>query len=264
MTETTHSLRVASWNMQAAMGSQRYLDYALRAHENVWCFGRKKKHLLAASRELERFDLVALQECDLGSMRSGFVHQGFFLAQEAKFEHTAFHSSRRVGPVASSALAVLSRFPLRNTRSYALPSLIPGRGALETTVDLPGASFRLLVVHLSLSRRARARQLDWIALWRSQTDLPTVILGDFNAQSGCPSLQGFSANMDGLHPALKSFPSWNPSKGLDHILTVGLEALEPSVCRLPGSDHMVVARELRLGSHACSTRHERGRGPAED
>ncbi len=264
MTETTHSLRVASWNMQAAMGSQRYLDYALRAHENVWCFGRKKKHLLAASRELERFDLVALQECDLGSMRSGFVHQGFFLAQEAKFEHTAFHSSRRVGPVASSALAVLSRFPLRNTRSYALPSLIPGRGALETTVDLPGVSFRLLVVHLSLSRRARARQLDWIALWRSQTDLPTVILGDFNAQSGCPSLQGFSANMDRLHPALKSFPSWNPSKGLDHILTVGLEALEPSVCRLPGSDHMVVARELRLGSHACSTRHERGRGPAED
>lgn len=264
MTETTHSLRVASWNMQAAMGSQRYLDYALRAHENVWCFGRKKKHLLEASRELERFDLVALQECDLGSMRSGFVHQGFFLAQEAKFEHTAFHSSRRVGPVASSALAVLSRFPLRNTRSYALPSMIPGRGALETTVDLPGASFRLLVVHLSLSRRARARQLDWIALWRSQSDLPTVILGDFNAQSGCPSLQGFSANMDGLHPALKSFPSWKPSKGLDHILTVGLEALEPSVYRLPGSDHMVVARELRWGSRACSTRHERDRGPAED
>ena len=262
MTENVSALRIASWNMQAVMGSKRYLDYAIRAHENISGFG-KRERLLEASRALEQFDLVALQECDLGSMRSGFIHQGSFLAQAGQFEHTAFHSSRRVGRVASSALAVLSRFPLLETRAFALPSVIPGRGALEALVEHPQATFRVLVVHLSLSRRARARQLHWIGQWRAQSELPTVILGDFNAQPECQSLKAFSQDLEGLHPSLKSFPSWNPKKGLDHIFTVGLSAMEPFAHKIPGSDHLAVAREIRFQNRGGNTRHEHGREPDE-
>lgn len=254
------SLRIASWNMQAAMGCQRYLDYAFRAHENVWSF-QKRRRLEEASKELQKFDVVGLQECDAGSLRSGFLHQGVFLAGAGQFDHTAFHSSRKVGKLASSGLAVLSRFPLLETRAYTLPSRLPGRGALEVVIEHPEAVFRMLVVHLSLSRAGRARQLDWIGEWQAKGDLPAVILGDFNAQPECQHLQAFSRGVEGLCPNLKSFPSWNPTKGLDHIFTAGLTARAPLAHRIPGSDHLAVVREITFPGRDGSTRHEHGHEP---
>lgn len=264
MVEPNQTIRLASWNMQAGVHSTGYRDYALKAHQNLWASQAKQTRLQQAALQLESFDVVALQECDIGSLRSGFVHQGHLLATAAGFEHHAFHTARRVAGLASSALAVLSRFPIVSSQAFRLPSKIPGRGALEVVVDHPTGRFRLLVVHLSLSKKARAEQLLWIQRWSEDEGLPSVVLGDFNAVSSCQDLGLFSARFESeaWAPGHVSFPSWNPTKALDHILVKGLKGSRITSHRLECSDHLAVARNIWFSADDCSKRRGHARGKA--
>lgn len=249
--------------MQAAMGTRRYADYALRAHENLWSPRSKARRLRLAAESLGDLDVLALQECDLGNLRSGFVHQGNWLAAACSFDHTAFHAARNVAGLASSGLAVLSKFPLLSTAAYRLPSTIPGRGALEAVVDHPEGPFRLLVVHLSLSRAGRGRQLAWIQAWSRESPLPSAVVGDFNAEPSCGDFGALALSYGDAAGDHKSFPSWRPTRGLDHILLSGCQG-GPVVSReIAGSDHLAVVRDVWFRADGDSGSRGRGHAPGE-
>lgn len=239
-----HSLKALSWNMQAGMGTRRLRDYALRAHENILPAG-KSRRLEQAARQIASFDLVGLQECDIGSWRTGMTHQGRLLAAEA-FRHHAFHTSRRISRVAGSGLALLSKHPLVDAQGHALPSRLPGRGALSARVDTPAGELRVLVVHFSLGPRDQASQWEWVREWAERSTLPALVMGDFNVGPGCPR---FDAVLKGWNQGFEpppSFPSWRPRRALDHILALGLEAGPPQAFDPGASDHLGMVREIWL------------------
>ena len=268
MSIESDGMKIASWNMQAVTGTRRYLDYALRFHDGVLP-GRKKKSLRIqeAGARLGGFDVLALQECDPGSFRTGFVHQGQALALAAGFEHDAYHVARRMGPMASSALGILSRHPLRNVQGHVLPSRLPGRGALEAMVDHPLGAFRLLVVHLSLGRRDQVRQLAWVHGWvKQQDDLPSVVVGDFNAAPGSLHFDHLIESLGETSVGHTSFPSWKPNRALDHIVVAGCSGDTVTACDFGGSDHLAVSRQIWFKKNAvgaCNRHREHGHGPSE-
>lgn len=224
------------------MATRRYRDYAVRFHENIFPLN-KRQRLSEAAVHLSDFDLIGLQECDAGSFRTGFVHQGEILGEEANFSYRAFHTSRRMA-LAKSGLAILSRYPLNHIEGHRLPSRIPGRGALSARVETPSGTIRILVVHLSLGRRDRLNQMNWIHAWLASQVGPAVVMGDFNVGAGSVSIDGLRRAMsdDSFSPV--SFPSWNPRRSLDHIFTFGLEALPAISKNLGISDHLALVRSV--------------------
>jgi len=114
-------------------------------------------------------------------------------------------------------------------------------------------AFRMVAVHLGLTRAYRRRQLNVIikAITGSGDDLPTVILGDFNEWRSDRGLEpldpGFTVHAPGL-----SFHAARPVAALDRIAVnrrmrverAGVHRSEPA--RI-ASDHLPVWADLSLG-----------------
>ena len=131
------------------------------------------------------------------------------------------------------------------------------RGALDVEIRPTGyESLRLIIVHLALGRRARARQLHFLAtLIKARTD--TLVLGDLNCDpselTAHPGVR--EAGLRAVH-GQHTFPSWRSSRSLDHILaTPTVEVISATVLDERLSDHLPVATGIRL---RLETAHQRG------
>jgi endonuclease/exonuclease/phosphatase family metal-dependent hydrolase len=157
-------------------------------HSCVGIDGKLSPHRIA--RVIARYqpDVVALQEVDIGRLRTGQVDQAQAIARSLQM-HYHFHPTIRVEEE-SYGDCILSSLPMRLKKTGMLPvpagrdSLEP-RGALWVTIELDGKEIQFVNTHLGLSARERLLQLrailggDWLG---GQDGLgPVVFCGDFNA-----------------------------------------------------------------------------------
>lgn len=127
-------------------------------------------------------DIVALQEVDRGTARTGRVDQAAFLATATGF-HYVFtpHFDYQGGEY---GLALLSRYPIVAHESYRLPTAADAepKSMLKATVEVNGTLIDVYVVHLEV-RNVSVRHLqaqavgEVIRMGRN----PAVLMGDFNA-----------------------------------------------------------------------------------
>ena len=246
--EQLRQVRLLSFNIQGGSATQRYRHYVTRGLDSVLPHPRKRRNLKRVAEVVEHFDLVALNEADGGSLRSGFVNQVEFLAEQAGFPFWSFQSNRRVGRVAESANGLLSRFQPSSVWDHRLPGRIKGRGALEVRFGDEKEGLRLVIAHLALSPRARAQQLSYLAELIGQHRC-AVLMGDFNCTVESGELDGLLANTR-LRPAPRpppTFPSWRPVRAIDHILVgEGLDAQGFGTVPLRVSDHLPVSLTLAV------------------
>jgi endonuclease/exonuclease/phosphatase family metal-dependent hydrolase len=241
------TLKLLSANIQAGTSTRRYSDYATRSWSHVLPMGNKRASLDSIAALAATHDIVGLQESDPGSWRSGFTNQTHYLAERAGFDYWSHQANRRVGKVASSANALLSRMEPTEVREYALPSPIPGRGVLVARFGNGGSSgLTVAVAHLSLGAGTRKTQLAFIA--ELLQDSPhTVLMGDFNCSHEQPEMQPLFQRTRLQPPSevVHTFPSWRPRRAIDHILIsddlacVGMQALAAA-----NSDHLALSVEL--------------------
>jgi endonuclease/exonuclease/phosphatase family metal-dependent hydrolase len=165
-------------------------------------------------------DLIALQEIDVGTLRSGGVDQASELARLTGL-HVAFGEAMPWDG-GSYGEALLSRWPILETHVHALPHTggREPRCALEVRVQTPSGRLRFVGTHLDhtsdpADRIAQAGALD--ALFTDE--LPTVLAGDFNDEPGAESLARFADRWaDVLGPqARDTFPADAPEKAIDHV-----------------------------------------------
>jgi len=137
-------------------------------------------------------------------------------------------------------------------RRIELPGLEP-RGAVMIEAMRAGCGFRLVAVHLGLTRAFRRQQLKVIvkSLRSAAGEIPTVILGDFNEWRNDRGLEplapGFTVHAPGL-----SFHAARPVAALDRIAVSRGVAIEGagvhrSEASRIASDHLPVWADLRLG-----------------
>ncbi len=246
--ELGQRLRLLSYNIQAGISTSHFYQYLTHSWKHVLPDAGRFVNLDSIARLVSGFDIVGLQEVDPGSLRSGFVNQTEYLALKAGFPYWHYQTNRCIGKFARQSIGILSRFRPTLLTEYKLPGRIPGRGALRVEFGAPGMQLVLLIIHLALGRRARLQQLKFIGELISD-DPNVIVMGDLNCRSRSPEIDQLLEDTGLCEPIhdLLTFPSWRPSRNIDHILvSPSLKVERVSVLDYPFSDHLPVAMDVTL------------------
>jgi endonuclease/exonuclease/phosphatase family metal-dependent hydrolase len=234
-----------SCNIQAGSSTRAYRDYLTRGWSHFLPSG-KHGNLDALAALFAPFDVVGLQESDPGSLRSGFDRQSDTLAEVGRFPFVSHQANRKVGRIATTGNALLSRIEPVEILDYALPGRVAGRGVLLARFGEGESSWRLAITHLSLGMRSRRLQLDFLADLLAD-DRRLVLMGDFNCAAAAPEMLVLYRRTRLAEPVdgPPSFPSWAPDRALDHILVAGFQVDGYEALPAAGSDHLAIAATLR-------------------
>lgn len=207
-------------------------------------------------------DLVALQEVDVKTRRTGGVDQPAVLAKltglHAAFGRGIDYQGGEYGN------AVLSRFPIRSTRVHPLP-VKEGeerRCALVVTVRPAenGPEITFVATHLNYRDEAeRLREADEIhRVLKEGQDKPTILAGDLNARPESKTIRRFvpgwtdaaAAGGKGDAEAAATFPADKPNRRIDFVLLrppAAWDVVETKVVAEPvASDHRPVLAVVEL------------------
>jgi endonuclease/exonuclease/phosphatase family metal-dependent hydrolase len=240
------SLRLLSFNIQVGISTQRYHHYLTRSWQHVLPHAGRSGNLQRIGDLLGDFDLVALQEVDGGSLRSGYVNQVEHLARLGAFPYWYQQLNRNLGRLAQHSNGVLSRLRPSLMEDHPLPGP-PGRGAMLLRLGEGPDAVAVAMMHLSLGARTRTRQLAYIReLLGGYRHL--VLMGDMNTHANDLLQHSPLRDLDLVAPQIEAtFPSWRPQRCLDHILLSPSLPLERcAVLAQPISDHLPVAVQIRL------------------
>ncbi|MBK7146924.1 MAG: endonuclease/exonuclease/phosphatase family protein [Xanthomonadales bacterium] len=244
--ESERHLRLLSFNIQAGAHTNAYREYFTRGWQTVLPHRGKGQNLAQVATLARAFDVVALQEADSHSVRSGFRHQVQVLAEHADFPYWS-HQRNRALAIAEPGNGLLTRFAPSSVIDHRLPGAIPGRGTLEVRFGEEAAALRVFIVHLALTPGARLRQSEFIAGLVGDC-AHAIVLGDFNCEPDSHSIAPLFAHTR-LRPATHapSFPSWQPARSIDQVLTTAaLDVRRYEVLPLRVSDHLPVAVDVHL------------------
>ncbi len=242
-------LRLLSYNIQAGIETDKYRHYITKSWQHVLPSSKRIHNLHRIANTVKDFDIVALQEADGGSLRSGFINQAKFLAHAANFPYWYQQNNRNVGRIAQSGNGLLSRYEPYRLEDHRLPATIPGRGAIIAFYGSPNRPLVFVLLHLSLGQRAQRRQLAYIhEIIQSHTDI--ILMGDLNCQLETLIAKSRLKHMDLLLPDVNqapTFPSWRPLRAIDHIL-VSPSITINQVTVLPHSisDHLPIAMDIKI------------------
>jgi endonuclease/exonuclease/phosphatase family metal-dependent hydrolase len=246
--KASERLRLLSHNVQAGIATTRYRHYLTHSWRHVLPCPRRLDNLDRVASLFESFDIVGLQEVDAGSLRSGFINLTEYLALQARFPWWYDQTNRDLGKFAQHSLGILSRYVPSEVVELRLPGMIPGRGALAVRFGYDADSLLVVIAHLALGRRARLRQLGYLAD-TIHDERHVVLMGDLNCDAHSLEMNWLLTRTQLRVPAqsLLTFPSWRPQRHLDHILvSPTLTVHDVRVINLPISDHLPIATEVIL------------------
>jgi endonuclease/exonuclease/phosphatase family metal-dependent hydrolase len=243
-----HKLRLLSFNIQAGTATTSYHNYVTHSWRQVLPHSQRTENLNSIASLIKSYDMVALQEVDSGSLRSGFINQSRYLAGHSGMPYWCHQSNRKVGNVAYAGNGFLSRFEPDAVDEYRLPGPIPGRGSLVLTYGKGSDSLTVAVLHLALGKRARKQQLDFL-VGKLETAGRLIVMGDLNAPLSNPETNAFCERLGLATPTreLASYPSWQPQRAIDHILlSQDMATFDARVVDVDFSDHCPVELEVHL------------------
>ena len=197
-------LRVMTFNIQHGKG----LDGKVRINRTVEFIKRFQP------------DILALNEVDLRVLRSFCLNQPKVLAQGLKMKYI-FHPLLKIPP-GNYGNALLYKGDVLECERYALPFLMEPRGCMRAKIMLGVYEFEVLVVHLGVSKKERDMQLLQLENLVQASQLPKIVLGDFN-QDSLSSWLKEAKLFQPLHNSkstaiLSTFPQPRPNKQIDYIL----------------------------------------------
>jgi endonuclease/exonuclease/phosphatase family metal-dependent hydrolase len=247
--ENHRTVRLMTYNVHSCVGVDRRLSHG-RIVEVIAAFAP---------------DIVALQELDVGKIRSGRIDQAQVIAEMLKMKFH-YHPAIEVAEEKYGD-AVFSRFPLRLIKAGALPTVrgagrvLPRRGALWVAVDVDGLEVNVINTHMGVNSRERGAQSRALLgeEWASHPECrsPVIVCGDFNAVPASPAYRRMRRRFRDVQRCLKfrhrhrTYPARYPLIRIDHVfISTGIEVLSLEVPSTPltriVSDHLPLIADLRL------------------
>jgi endonuclease/exonuclease/phosphatase family metal-dependent hydrolase len=226
-TRTPTRVRVASWNIKAARSSS--------------------VGALAAEMRAMQADVIALQEVDVRTRRSGFVDEPTALAAALGF-HYVFAASIHWDE-GHYGLALVSKWPLVTVARRRLGGADLGEPRIVLDVGLCAAGRPLRILNHHADRRPAARALGFADLRRIVSAAKgggVLLLGDMNEYADGPGMRALldAGLVDlGARGALKTAAGGR----IDFILADGLVSRHASDIRVwptDKSDHHAVLTDL--------------------
>jgi len=278
-----NKLVIASYNIRYARGPY-LISGGLRRKVGMMGLKRRREHVgrmisaaaLAFSDGalLPRADILALQEADKRTVRTGGHHVAKELASQLgmHWTHAPAGIPRGVAPVkrqwwldfeepiglhdsGDTGVALLSRLPLADLERIDLPwQECPWRPrlAMAATVSLGPHELRLFNAHVDphAASDGQLAQLEVIAAKAEATTLPSIILGDFNTLSRrkCQLTRGFLEARGYTTPFPTGTSTWRGGGLLMHadwIFSRGVQIGRRGVAKpLNVSDHWPIWVEV--------------------
>jgi endonuclease/exonuclease/phosphatase family metal-dependent hydrolase len=241
-------LRLLSYNIQVGIATGAYHQYLTGAWRHFIPHPGRLINLDRIAQLASEYDIVALQEVDMGSLRGQFVNQVGYLAEKAKFPFWHAQINRNLGRIAQYGNGLMSRFMPCEIDEHKLPGLIPGRGAMVVRYGQKEHALIIVVIHLALSRRARTLQFGYLSeLIREYKHV--IVMGDMNCRSASLMMADLVKEthlQEPLH-GLNTFPSWRPIRNIDHILvSPSLQVNKAQVLKHTFSDHLPLAMDVAI------------------
>ena len=240
-------------------------DEAVRLHVMTFNIhsaraGDGSVHLSTITDEIRRWraDVVLLQEVDRGRAWTGRVDMPATLADALGTSWT-FGANVRRSATNQYGTAILSRFPIKDSRNVPLPAP-PGtqqRGLLSATIDVKGTEVSVYNTHLeNTSSAARLQQMRVIAQVLASDPRPMVLGGDLNSRPGSPVMDLATTQLTDTWPEVGlgtgyTHSARNPRSRIDYLLHDGgedadLVPVDAMVLRSGISDHWAVRAGYRL------------------
>jgi endonuclease/exonuclease/phosphatase family metal-dependent hydrolase len=168
-------------------------------------------------------DVVALQEVDVNTGRSGKVNQAEAIARKLNMEYFFAKAIDHDG--GEYGVAILSKYNITDPKFYKLPtdSVTGGEHRVLATVKLvlPGGKIiGFANTHLDAQKdhKNRLLQIKQINRILNQADRPFVIAGDLNAAPGTEVIEIFDqAFKRSCRPCEPTFPVLEPQDVIDFI-----------------------------------------------
>ena len=280
-----NKLVVASYNIRYARGPY-LITGGLRRKIGLMNLARRPQHvgrlISTAARAfsdgtlLPRVDVLALQEADKRTKRTGGHHVAQELATEMgmHWAHAPAGIPRGIAPVkrqwwldfeepidlhdsGDTGVALLSRLPLTDVTRIDLPwHECPWRPrmAIAATIATANHQVRILNAHVDphAAVNGQLAQLETLVVEAEKATLPTIILGDFNTLSNekCRQTRAFLEARGYTTPYPTGTATWRGGGLLMHadwIFTRGLEIERWGVAKpLNVSDHWPIWAEIAL------------------
>ncbi len=244
--DTVAPLKMLSFNIQVGIKTSAYRQYFTKGWKHVLPHGSRSRNLDRIAEVVSGFDVVGLQEIDGGSIRSGFVNQVEFLSHAAGFPYWYAQTNRDLGPLAQHGNGLLTRIAPQGLEDHKLPGMIPGRGAVFVRLPYAGDELVIVMLHLSLGKQSRQRQLAYVAEQVAH-ERQVVLMGDMNTPM-TQLLENSPLKDLNLQPAEQvgpTYPAWQPALALDHVLVsdnLVINDYQVLDCRI--SDHLPIAVEI--------------------
>lgn len=239
-------LRLLSFNIQVGINTAAYRHYVTRSWQHILPHQQRNNNLHRIAQLVSQFDVVALQEVDGGSLRSGYINQVEYLSKLAHFPYWYQQLNRNLGHFAQHSNGLLARFQPEFIEDHPLPGP-PGRGAILMPIGHGEQQVAVVMMHLALGARVRNRQLEYVKELVSDYK-HCILMGDMNTLPDVLLNNSPLAELKLRAPQLEAtFPSWKPQRCLDHILISSeLELESVEVLPVTISDHLPVAMRIRL------------------
>ena len=240
-------LRIMTYNVHRCVGADGRAD------------PRRIADVIAACQP----DMVALQELDVGRLRTGGIDQAHAIAHPLGMR-VHFHPALQVEEELYGD-AILTALPMRLMKAGPLPGSVgfEPRGALWAAIEANDTEIQIINTHLGLpayERMAQARALlgkNWLG--HPECRDPVILLGDFNARRRSVVYRMFTAKLRDaqlvLHKrARRTFPARVPMLRIDHIFCSGsVDVLGVEVPRsqlvCTASDHLPLVMDFRIVDH---------------
>ena len=252
-------VRLITYNIEYCEGLVgRWFDY-LKFWKTFFPPKKLDQRIVKALKEIKP-DILALIEVDVGSLRARGKDEVRFLEEKLKLHDfiekvkyplqgwlKLFH---HIPILDKQANALISRYKIEQVRYHVFHEGTK-RMVIEATIHCP-SPITLLVAHLALGKRARARQITELITIVNGIKSPVILMGDFNTFHGEAEIEKLLRQThlkDKIGLDTKSLPltepAWHPTKRLDYILTSPrIKVKKYSVLPFHFSDHLPLMIEF--------------------
>lgn len=155
--------------------------------------------------------------------------------------------------------AFVARYPIKSAETVPVPDPVfkyeigkyESRCVLKAVVDANGTDILVLVCHMGLALSERKNAVKTICRIIDETDMPLILMGDFNALPDANELRPLFERLNDTDSLAEikgkfTFPSYKPNIKIDYIFyknlrCTGVETIEKVV-----SDHYPIVAEFEI------------------
>lgn len=243
--------RIKDWD-----GTLKVMTYNVHHCNPPTAAGQIDVEAIAKVISSQNVDLVALQEIDVNTERSGKGKNQAKLLAELTGMH--FYFSKALDfQNGEYGVAVLSKFPIVDSLRISLPNDSDVKEELRTvavaTVLLPTKQKILFgSTHLGLTEQSRKLQSEKLVQNLKSNALPLILAGDFNATPDSRVIKYLDAYFTRTCAAdcAPTIPVENPSKTIDFIMFRNASKLKLKksfvIDEKYASDHLPVVAEFKV------------------